>query len=141
MLRLLLINTFGIFLCEGGMVNVFYRQYVCILSHEKYCRNVSPRNISLIYNLQDSLKRFIILMFFHSSPFINFELSHILKIIRTPVYSFLDLINLTRYPLTSNWFIQIFVYHCILRFLQIKFVQVCVPQNAGDSLKTFLPQL
>ena len=33
-----------------------------------------------------------------------------------------------------------FLYHCILRFLQIKSVQVCAPQNAVDSLKKS-PQL
>ena len=66
---------------------------------------------------------------------------HDLKLIRAPVYSFLDLINLTRYLLTSKWFVQIFLYHCILRFLQIKSVQVCAPQNAGDSLKKPLPPI
>ena len=58
----------------------------------------------------------------------------------TPVYSYLDLINLTGYLLTSNWFVQIFFfYYCILRFLQIKSVQVCVHQNDGDSLRKPLP--
>ena len=46
---------------------------------------------------------------------------------------------MTRYVLTLNWFVQIFLYHCILCFLQIKSVQLCVPQNAGDSLKNPLP--
>ena len=61
-----------------------------------------------------------------------------LRLISTPVYSCLDLINLIRYLLISNWFFQIFLYHYILRFLHIKSIQICAPQDVGDSLKKFL---
>ena len=38
--------------------------------------------------------------------------------------------------LTSNWYDQIFLYHCKLRFVQIKSVQVWASQNAVDFIKT-----
>ena len=34
---------------------------------------------------------------------------------------------------------SLFLYHCILRFLQIKSVQACASQTSGDSLKKALP--
>ena len=37
---------------------------------------------------------------------------------------------MARYLRVSNWFVQIFLYHCKLRFLQFNYVQVCVPQNS-----------
>ena len=49
-----------IFYVKGD--GVFYFQHVCIFNHEKHCRNVLPRDDPLIYNLQDLLNHFIILI-------------------------------------------------------------------------------
>ena len=46
--------------------------------------------------------------------------------------------DLILYLLTWNWYVQIFLYNCKLRFFQIKFVQVCAPQNDGNSITTRL---
>ena len=36
---------------------------------------------------------------------------------------------------SSNWYVQIFLYHFKLRFIEIRSVQVCALENAGDSIK------
>ena len=50
--------------------------------------------------------------------------------------SFSRIYDLIIYFLTLNWYVQIFLYHCKLRFLQIKSAQACALPNAGDSIKT-----
>ena len=72
-------NTrFPYFLFKGDMINIFYCQNVYIFTHERHCWNVLPCNVSIIYNLQDSLNHFIILVLlgseWTSSPFINYQL-------------------------------------------------------------------
>ena len=126
-------------LCEGEMINGFYCQYICVFNNKKHRQKVLLRNNSLIYNLQDSRKHFIslILLCFEqmSSPFINSEIPPLSRAYSDPHHSFLDLINLTRYLVTSKWLVQIFLLH----FLQIKSVQLCASANAGDFLEKTPP--
>ena len=52
------------------------------------------------------------------------------------IFLFSRIHDLIIYFLTLNWYVQIFLYHCKLHFLQIKSAQVCALLNAGDSIKT-----
>lgn len=105
------------------------------MCHEKHCRNVS-----LIYNLQDLINHFVILVQTNKHPphLLIMNYLHDPKMIRSPIYSDFELINLTRY-LTSLLRTDLLKSFSYLRFLQIKYVQACAPQTDGDSLKKSFP--
>ena len=108
MLRLLWINTFGIFFMWGRNENLCC-QYVYIFNYEKHYRNVLHFNVSLTYILQDLVNHFIIITQANKNPshLLILKYPHDPKLTRSPAYSYLDLINFVRYLLISNWFTQI----------------------------------
>ena len=84
-------------------------QNVHIFNYEKHYWKVLSFNVSLTYNLQDWLNHFIILTQANKHPphLLILKYPHDPKLIRSPVYPYLDLINFIRYLLISNWFTQI----------------------------------
>ena len=54
------------FLRKGGMISIFYYQQVNMFNNERRCQDILPRNVSLIYKLQDSLNIFSYLILLDS---------------------------------------------------------------------------
>ena len=100
------------FLCEGWLINISYCQYVCVYNHENHCQNVLPCNVSPIFHkIHLTILLFSCFYIPNKCPpgLLIFKYPHNLKLIRMPVYSFLDLINLTRYLLSSNFSYLVYI--------------------------------
>ena len=114
-------------------------------NHERYLffPKIWPYSLDgkwkMIFLKKKYMKIYFLQMFwkdsFSKKPELEYDHS---SIIRKDDISIPRIYDLILYLLTSNLYVQIFLYYCKLRFLQIIFAQVCAPQNAGDSVNTLL---